>query len=94
VSSAGHPRKRGDDRDFRPHADARFFEYKVIDPESGDRVLDGEEGEFCVRGFGLMAGMVKREREDVFEADGYYRTGDRGYVEIGSTSTSQDGSAR
>ncbi len=68
---------------FGRHADTELFDYMVIDPETQARVPDGEEGEFCVRGFGLMAGMYKREREAVFDADGYYHTGDRGYVESG-----------
>jgi acyl-CoA synthetase (AMP-forming)/AMP-acid ligase II len=57
--------------------------WKVIDPETGAELPDGELGEFCVRGYGLMVGMYKREREDVFEPDGYYRTGDFGYTEDG-----------
>jgi acyl-CoA synthetase (AMP-forming)/AMP-acid ligase II len=83
VSSGGHPRNVGMSETFGPHADPRYFEYKIVDPATGERVPDGGEGEFCVRGFGLMAGMVKREREELFDEDGYYRTGDRGYVEGG-----------
>jgi acyl-CoA synthetase (AMP-forming)/AMP-acid ligase II len=44
---------------------------------------DGETGEFWVRGYGLMDGMYKQGREDTFEADGFYRTGDLGYTENG-----------
>ena len=31
-----------------------------------------------MRGYNLMLGMYKRERSDVFDADGWYHTGDRG----------------
>ena len=36
-----------------------------------------------MRGYGLMAGFYKREREETFDADGWYRTGDRSYLEDG-----------
>jgi acyl-CoA synthetase (AMP-forming)/AMP-acid ligase II len=31
-----------------------------------------------------MAGMYRKEREEVFDPDGWYHTGDRGYIEDGS----------
>ena len=68
---------------FGPHRDRELFDYKVIDPDSGQELEESQEGEFCVRGFGLMAAMYKREREEVLDADGYYHTGDRGYLEDG-----------
>jgi acyl-CoA synthetase (AMP-forming)/AMP-acid ligase II len=80
-SSRGDPPNFGMTETFGPHLNREWFEYKVVDPETGDALADGEAGEFCVRGFALMAGMVKREREDVFDADGWYHTGDRGYIE-------------
>jgi acyl-CoA synthetase (AMP-forming)/AMP-acid ligase II len=66
---------------FGQHANRDWFDYKVIDPGSGQERPDGEEGEFLVRGFGLMAGLYKKEREEVFDSDGWYHTGDRGYLE-------------
>ncbi len=83
LSSRGDPRNLGMTETFGPHRDRRFFDYKVIDRETGEELPDLEEGEFCIRGFGLMTSMYKREREEVFDADGFYRTGDRGYVEDG-----------
>lgn len=50
---------------------------KVIDPATGHPVPDGAEGELCVRGFAVMQGYYKREREDCFDADGWLHTGDR-----------------
>lgn len=58
-------------------------EHRVIDPETGATLPPGELGEICVRGYSLMQGLYKREREDVFDADGFYRTGDAGFFDAG-----------
>jgi acyl-CoA synthetase (AMP-forming)/AMP-acid ligase II len=87
----GEPNNRGD-RPFGfgmtetmgPWNGVRGFEWRVVDPESGKDLPEGEDGEFWVRGYGLMAGLYKREREDTFTPDGFYRTGDHGYVGPGS----------
>jgi acyl-CoA synthetase (AMP-forming)/AMP-acid ligase II len=84
TSSKGHPRNLGMTETFGPHANPAWFDYKVIDPDSGAPLPDGEEGEFCVRGFGLMAGLYKKEREESFDREGWYHTGDRGYIENGT----------
>jgi acyl-CoA synthetase (AMP-forming)/AMP-acid ligase II len=81
TSSRGDLPNYGMTETFGPHRNREWFDYKVVDPETGDDVPEGEAGEFCVRGFGLMAGMYKKEREEVFDADGWYHTGDRGYLE-------------
>ena len=60
-----------------------FMEHKIVDPDSGADLADGDEGEICVRGYALMTRMYKREREDVFDDDGWYHTGDRGYFRAG-----------
>ena len=58
-------------------------EHRIIDPETGDDVPDGDEGEVLVRGYSLMLGLYKKERSEVFDRDGWYRTGDRGYFRDG-----------
>jgi acyl-CoA synthetase (AMP-forming)/AMP-acid ligase II len=50
----------------------------LVDPATGVPVPVGTEGEIWVRGYSLMQRLYKREREDVFTANGYYRTGDCG----------------
>ena len=40
----------------------------------------GEVGEIQVRGYSLMQGLYKKEREETFEADGFYATGDLGEI--------------
>ena len=60
-----------------------FIEHKIVDPVSGDDLADGEEGEICVRGYSLMTRMYKRERQDVFDRDGWFHTTDRGYFRDG-----------
>ncbi len=57
------------------------FEHKIVDPASGSTLGAGELGEICVRGPGVMQGLAKLERHDVFDADGYYHTGDSGYFD-------------
>ena len=83
VSSKGDPTNLGMTETFGPHAHPELFDYKVIDPETGESLPVGAEGEFCVRGFGLMLGLYRKEREETLDADGYYHTGDRGYIEDG-----------
>jgi acyl-coenzyme A synthetase/AMP-(fatty) acid ligase len=54
------------------------FEHKVVD-EVGSTVESRVVGELCVRGEALARGMVGRLRSEVFDADGWYHTGDSGY---------------
>jgi acyl-CoA synthetase (AMP-forming)/AMP-acid ligase II len=60
-----------------------FLEHKIVDPDTGEELADGEEGEICVRGFSVMTRMYKLERHEVFDRDGWYHTGDRGYFRDG-----------
>jgi acyl-CoA synthetase (AMP-forming)/AMP-acid ligase II len=57
-------------------------EHKIVD-DGGRELPDGEVGEILVRGYMLMQGLYKREREDVFETGGWYRTGDLGCLQHG-----------
>jgi acyl-CoA synthetase (AMP-forming)/AMP-acid ligase II len=57
--------------------------YRVVDPETGEEVPDGDEGELWVRGYGLMHGYYKKERSEVFDADGWFHTGDRVFLADG-----------
>ncbi|OBK27917.1 acyl-CoA synthetase [Mycobacterium asiaticum] len=50
----------------------------VVDLDTGQPAATGSPGEIWVRGYSLMQRLHKREREEVFTADGYYRTGDCG----------------
>ncbi len=54
------------------------LEHKVVDPATGALLPPGEPGEICVRGYSLMQGLHKVEREDSFDRDGFYHTGDVG----------------
>jgi acyl-CoA synthetase (AMP-forming)/AMP-acid ligase II len=58
------------------------LEHRVVDAQ-GRELPPGEPGELWVRGYSVMAGLHKREREEVFTADGWYRTGDGGWFDAG-----------
>ena len=58
------------------------FEIKVVGPD-GNPVGEGERGELVVRGPSVTTGLVKVRRVDVFDRDGYYRTGDGAAVSDG-----------
>lgn len=53
-------------------------EHRLVDPDTGVPVEPGRSGEICVRGPSLMQGLYKLEREQVFDGDGFYHTGDVG----------------
>lgn len=52
------------------------FDTAIVDPDTGDRVDAGQIGELCVRGPFLMQRYYKRTREECFDADGWFHTGD------------------
>ncbi len=56
------------------------IETRVVDPRTGAILGPGQEGEICIRGFTVMQSLYKREREEVLDPDGFYHTGDGGYV--------------
>ena len=56
------------------------FEHKIVD-DDGNEVETGTAGEICVRGFALMRGMIRRRRDEVFDDDGWYHTGDSGSID-------------
>ncbi len=54
---------------------------KIIDPHTGQLVPMGERGEVCIKGPTLMKGYLGKAPEDIFDEDGFYHTGDGGYID-------------
>jgi len=57
------------------------FERRIVDPETGEEVPQGEVGELYLRGGSLMKGFYKMERSEIFTPDGFYGTKDLVRVE-------------
>lgn len=57
------------------------LEHKIVDPATGETLPPGDLGEICVRGYSVMQGLYKVEREQVFDRDGFYHTGDGGHLD-------------
>ena len=56
-------------------------EVRIVDPDSGDEVHAGEQGEIWLRGDHLLRAICGRLRSAVFTKDGSYRTGDLGRLD-------------
>lgn len=54
---------------------------KIIDPETDAIVPRGTRGEVCIKGPTLMMGYLGKTSEETFDEEGYFRTGDGGYVD-------------
>lgn len=54
---------------------------RIVDPASGREQPTGEAGEIAVKGATLMRGYYKQPPEVSFDADGFFRTGDGGFVD-------------
>lgn len=57
------------------------FETKIIDTQTGLPAVGGEVGELCIRGPYVMQGYYRRSREECFDADGWFHTGDLARVD-------------
>ena len=56
------------------------FEVKIVDPETGAECATGESGELWIRGPFLMEGYYGKHRSQVFQPDGWWRSGDVGLI--------------
>ncbi len=56
-------------------------EVRIVDPDSGQPVRPGEQGEIWLRGDHLLRAICGRLRSTVFTQDGSYRTGDLGRLD-------------
>jgi len=54
---------------------------RIVDPDTGASLPTGEQGEIAVKGYTLMRGYYKVDPERTFDADGYFHTGDGGFVD-------------
>lgn len=56
-------------------------ELRIASLDDGRPLPPGEEGEICARGQIMMSHYVGLRREDSFDADGFFHTGDRGLID-------------
>jgi acyl-CoA synthetase (AMP-forming)/AMP-acid ligase II len=72
----------GDERDQPEHRRGSFgrpapgFSIRVVDPDGGAPVPTGAVGELFLRGAHLMQRYHRRSREECFDDDGWFHTGD------------------
>ena len=57
------------------------IQVRIVDPESGEPVPTGTPGVIQIRGPNTLRGICGRSREELFTPDGYYPTGDLGYLD-------------
>jgi fatty-acyl-CoA synthase len=77
-AALGYPTDSEDDRCAASGAPLPGYEFKIIDPETGDPVPYGTPGELCCRGYGVMQGYYKKPEETVkaIDAAGWLHSGD------------------
>jgi fatty-acyl-CoA synthase len=54
---------------------------RIIDGMTGDALGPGQEGEITLKGLTLMRGYVKVPPEETFDSEGYFHTGDAGWID-------------
>ncbi len=52
------------------------YEVRIVDPESSKDVQPGRVGELWLRSTLMMVGYLGRQRHEIFEPDGWWRSGD------------------
>jgi fatty-acyl-CoA synthase len=54
---------------------------KIVDPLTGSIVARGARGEIAIKGPTLMIGYVRMTRDEALDEDGFFHTGDGGWVD-------------
>lgn len=54
---------------------------KIVDPVTGAVVPRGDRGEICVKGPTLMLGYIGTPLDETLDGEGFFRTGDGGYLD-------------
>lgn len=54
---------------------------RVLDPQTRELLGPGQEGEFLVKGTTMMSGYVGLPPEACFDTDGFFHSGDTGYID-------------
>ena len=57
------------------------MDVRIANPETGHAVEPGAQGEILVKGPTLMEGYYRVPRAETFDAEGYFRTGDLGWID-------------
>jgi acyl-CoA synthetase (AMP-forming)/AMP-acid ligase II len=57
------------------------YETKIVDPDTGKECAPGAVGELWLRGPFMMEGYYGKPRSEVFDADGWYHSGDLGAID-------------
>ena len=55
--------------------------HRIVDPVSGKDQPPGEMGEIWIKGYSLLLGHLKKDRSAAFTRDGWFRTGDAGFLD-------------
>jgi fatty-acyl-CoA synthase len=77
-AALGYPTDTEDDRCAASGAALPGYDFKVIDPDTGEIAPLGRPGELCCRGYGVMQGYYKKPEEtaQTVDADGWLHSGD------------------
>ena len=54
---------------------------KIVDPLKGVVIPRGESGEICVKGPTLMLGYIGTPLDQTLDVEGFFPTGDAGYLD-------------
>jgi fatty-acyl-CoA synthase len=57
------------------------MDVRIVDPDSRQPVPQGEHGEIIVKGPTLMEGYYRVPRSETFDPEGYFHTGDLGWLD-------------
>ena len=76
--SLGFPDDSDNDRCTMSGVALPGWEFKIVEPDTGEIVSHGTPGELCCRGYGMMQGYYKEPEETAkaIDAEGWMHTGD------------------